>query len=54
MMSVYIKPLEQFGNKVNFMRMGHKVRSDRFQCSICGAMVGKAASACGNCGADLR
>ena len=54
MTSAYIRPLEQFGAKVNTMRMGRKVRSDRFQCSFCGVMVGKDASACGHCGADLR
>jgi hypothetical protein len=54
MSSSLIRPLELFGDKESRMRSGHKVRSDRFQCSECGVMVGKWASVCGHCGADLR
>lgn len=54
MSSALIKPLEMFGFKADLIRIGHKLRSDRFQCSECGVMVGRDASACGHCGADLR
>ena len=31
-----------------------KLPSTRYQCSNCGIMVGRFASACHHCGADLR
>lgn len=54
MSSSLIKPLDYFGDKESRMRSGQKVKSDRFQCSLCGVMVGKFASICSHCGADLR
>jgi hypothetical protein len=54
MSSILIKPLEQFGDRTDLIRIGSKLRSDRFQCSLCGVMVGRYSSACSHCGADLR
>jgi hypothetical protein len=53
-MAFVYKPLEQFGERTTLIRIGSKLRSDRYQCSLCGVMVGKDSMACGHCGADLR
>ena len=54
MRSHYVRPLEAFGYKVGVFKVGTKLRSDRYQCSLCGVMVGKSDSTCPHCGADLR
>ena len=54
MYSSCTRQLELFGDKAALIRTGFKLKSSRFQCSACGVMVGKWASVCGHCGADLR
>jgi len=54
MSSSCTRQLELFGTKAALIRTGFKLRSYRFQCSACGVMVGRSASVCGHCGADLR
>lgn len=53
-MAATFQTLEAFGVKADRIRMGIKVRSMRYQCSLCGVMVGKSSSVCKHCGADLR
>lgn len=50
----YQRTLEELGGKSARIKIGFKLPSKRFQCSICGVMVGKSDSVCGHCGADLR
>ena len=54
MSSSCTRQLELFGDKAALIKTGFKLRSHRFQCSACGVMVGKFASICSHCGADLR
>jgi len=53
-MAFALKTLESFGVRTTLIRIGSKLRSNRYQCSLCGVMVGRDSSACSHCGADLR